>query len=475
MTLLHETVEVERPIEEVFAYVSDFTTTAEWDPTVLSARKLTAGAVGVGTQFEVVCALPVGSVKLLYTLHKLQDNARIELRGHSAFFDVHDTITLRSTAIGTHIDYRAEFTFKPLMASVAALSRKGMEQMGRESVAGLGAALQDEFPLGATSGFTRAADQLVLPGVTLFSRLGYTLGRKRFNPMSASVKDKHMLVTGASSGLGYAAALELARRGATLTLVMRDRKKAERTVADIQRATGNSAIQYELADLGLMADVDALVARMLKRGKPLDVLVNNAGALFNPRGETREGLEQSFALLLLSPYRLTEGLKPLLAKASSPRVINVVSGGMYSQKLDVDALQMPDTREYSGSVAYARQKRALMVLTQEWAANWEEAGITVNAMHPGWADTPGVREALPHFHKLTRYVLRSPEEGADTIVWLAVATEAGSVSGELFLDRQIRPAHLLSSTREAPGERDKLLALLKGFRVPKSAARNAAS
>jgi dehydrogenase/reductase SDR family protein 12 len=475
MTLLHETVEVERPIEEVFAYVSDFTTTAEWDPTVLSARKLTAGAIGVGTQFEVVCALPVGSVKLLYTLHKLQDNARIELRGHSAFFDVHDTITLRSTATGTHIDYRAEFIFKPLMASVAALSRKGMEQMGRESVAGLGAALQDDFPLGATSGFTRAADQLVLPGVTLFSRLGYTFGRKRFNPMSASVKNKHMLVTGASSGLGYAAALELARRGATLTLVMRDRKKAERTVADIQRATGNSAIQYELADLGLMADVDALVARVHKRGKPLDVLVNNAGALFNPRGETREGLEQSFALLLLSPYRLTEGLKPLLAKAPSPRVINVVSGGMYSQKLDVDALQMPDTREYSGSVAYARQKRALMVLTQEWAANWEEAGITVNAMHPGWADTPGVREALPHFHKLTRYVLRSPEEGADTIVWLAVATEAGSVSGELFLDRQIRPAHLLSSTREAPGERDKLLALLKGFRVPKSAARNAAS
>jgi NAD(P)-dependent dehydrogenase (short-subunit alcohol dehydrogenase family) len=474
MTVLHETVEVNRPVEEVFAYVSDFTTTAEWDATAISARKLTAGAIGVGTQFEVICALPVGSVTLLYTVRKLRDNACIELSGQSAFFDVYDTITLRSTKTGTHIDYSAEFTFKPLVATVATLARKGMEQMGRESVAGLGEALQDNFPLTKTSGATRMADHLVLPGVTMFSRLGYTLGRKRFNPMSAYVKNKHMLITGASSGLGYAAALELARRGATLTLVMRDRMKAEQTVADIQRATGNPDIRYELADLGLMADVDALVARLRATGKPIDVLINNAGALFNPRAETPEGLEQSFALLLLSPYRLTEGLKPLLAKAPSPRVINVVSGGMYSQKLDVDALQMPDTPAYSGSVAYARQKRALMVLTQEWAASWRDAGITVNAMHPGWADTPGVRTALPQFRRLTQHILRSAEEWADTIVWLAVATEATTVSGELFLDRQIRPAYLLSSTREAPGEREKLLALLRGFRMPKSARRKAA-
>jgi NAD(P)-dependent dehydrogenase (short-subunit alcohol dehydrogenase family) len=474
MTVLHETVEVERPIEEVFAYVSDFTTTAEWDATAVSARKLTAGAISVGTQFEVVCALPVGSVTLLYTVRKLHDNACIELSGQSTFFDVYDTITLRSTATGTHIDYRAEFTFKPLVATVAALARTGLEQMGRESVAGLGEALQDNFPLSESAGFTRRADQLVLPGVALFSRLGYTLGRKHFNPMSAYVIGKHMVITGASAGLGYAAALELARRGATLTLVMRDRQKAERTVADIQRATGNPDIRYELADLSLMADVDSLVARMHKRGEPIDVLINNAGALFNPRAETGEGLEQSFALLLLSPYRLTEGLQPLLAKAAAPRVINVVSGGMYSQKLEVDALQMPDTPAYSGSVAYARQKRALMVLTQAWAAHWKNAGITVNAMHPGWADTPGVRTALPQFRRLTQSVLRSAEEGADTIVWLAVATEAGKVSGKLFLDRQIRPVHLLSSTREGPGEREKLLNLLAGCRAPKAVRRKAA-
>jgi NAD(P)-dependent dehydrogenase (short-subunit alcohol dehydrogenase family) len=106
-----------------------------------------------------------------------------------------------------------------------------------------------------------------------------------------------------------------------------------------------------------------------------------------------------------------------------------------------------------------------MVMTQEWAKEWADEGIVVNAMHPGWADTPGVRESLPQFRRLTRSVLRSAEEGADTIVWLAVATEAGDASGELFLDREIRPPHLVKSTREPVGEREQLLKLLREFRV----------
>jgi len=465
MTVLQETVQVKRTVEEAFAYVSDFTTTREWDSTVLSARKLTPGAIDVGTEFAVVCALPVGSVKLLYTVQKLQPNKLIELSGTSKFFDICDTITFTRSSGGTRIDYRAEFSFKPLAAPIAALSASRLQKMGRESVAGLGLALADNFPVNATPTLRKIADRLVLPGVSLFSRLGYTLARKRFKPMSASVRNRHMVVTGASSGLGFAAALELAGRGADLTLVMRDRRRAEHTVAALQRETGNPAIRFELADLSLMSDVDALVARMKRQGKPIDVLINNAGALFNPRAETAEGLEQSFALLLLSPWRLTQGLKPLLSKAQAPRLINVVSGGMYSQKLDVDALQMPDSSAYSGSVAYARQKRALMVLTQEWARQWADEGIVVNAMHPGWADTPGVRSALPQFRRLTRSVLRSAEEGADTIVWLAVATEAGSVSGELFLDREVHTPYLLSATQELPGEREKLLTFLQDFRV----------
>jgi dehydrogenase/reductase SDR family protein 12 len=457
MTVLHETADVARPVDEAFAYVSDFTTTIEWDATALRATKMTQGAIAVGTEFKVVCALPVGSITLMYRIEELQANKRIVLSGQSRFFDIQDTISFTPSARGTKIDYRAEFSFKPLFSWLGSLSHSGLESMGRESVAGLAQALQDDFPLALKE---RSKREKLLPELSLFTRMGYRLARKRFHPMSASVKDKHMVVTGASAGLGYVTARELGRRGAELTLVMRDKDKAEKTVAGLQQETGNKSIRYELADLSLMADVDTLVRRLKSRGQAIDVLVNNAGALFNPRGETDEGLEQSYALLLLSPCRLTEGLKPLLLKAEAPRVINVVSGGMYTQKLNVDLLLNESGEDYSGSVAYARQKRALMVLTEEWAKNWADEGIIVNAMHPGWADTPGVQSSLPEFRKITRSALRSTEEGADTIVWLAVASEAGQASGKLFLDREERTTHLMKKTRETANERRKLLGFL---------------
>lgn len=457
MTVLHEQIDVARPAHEAFAYVSDFTTTAEWDSTALRARQLTSGPVAVGTRFEVVCALPLGSVTLIYRVEALQPDELIVLRGTCSFFEVEDTITFTPSARGTLIDYQAAFTFTPAIARFEGMFQAGLERMGRASVEGLAQALEDRFPVDPDD---KEWGERWLPELSLFTRLGYKLGKKRFHPMSASVEGKHMVITGASAGLGYATALELARRGARLTLVMRNPEKAAQTVADLKRETGNKHIRHELADLSLMADVDALVRRLRKRGKAIDVLINNAGALFNPRGETKEGLEQSYALLLLSPYRLTEGLKPLLRKAEAPRVINVVSGGMYTQKLDVDALLNDDGDNYSGSVAYAREKRALMVLTEEWARAWAEDGIVVNAMHPGWADTPGVQAALPEFRSVMRTVLRSAEEGADTIVWLAVATEAGEVSGKLFMDREARSTHMLRRTRESAAERRKLLEFL---------------
>ena len=457
MTVLNETVDVSRPVDEAFAYVSDFTTTTEWDATALRATKLTPGVIAVGTEFEVVCALPIGSINLHYRIEELETNKLIVLRGRSRFFDIQDRISFSPSARGTTIDYRAEFFFKPLFNSLGSLFRKGLEKMGRESVAGLAQALEDDFPLALKE---KPLGEKLLPELSLFTRLGYRMGRKRFHPMSASVTGKHMVVTGASAGLGLETARELARRGAELTLVMRDQGKAESTVAGLKLETGNKNIHYELADLSLMADVDSLVQRLTQQARPIDVLINNAGALFNPRGETAEGLEQSYALLLLSPCRLTEGLKPLLLKAGNSRVINIVSGGMYSQKLIVDSLLNENKASYSGSAAYAREKRALMVLTEEWARDWADDGIVVNAMHPGWADTPGVQNSLPEFRRITSSVLRSVQEGADTIVWLAVASEAGQTSGKLFLDREQRSTHLMKKTRESADERRKLLDFL---------------
>ena len=464
MIELHEKIDVPRPVREAFDYVKDFRTTQEWDATASAAEKLSAGPVEVGTRFRVTCDMPVGSVDLLYTVTHLEQDKSIELHGSCRLFEVNDVIHFSSSSAGTHIDYRATFNFHvPLGPTVAAL-RKGMEKMGYESVQGLKTALEDNYPAPTVSASNARADRWVLPGVARFSRRGYTLGKRHWNPMSAWMGDKHAVITGATSGLGLATARSLAERGAALTLVIRNESRAQDLVNTLQRETGNPNISVEIADLSLMSEVQRLVERLLRTGRPIDVLVNNAGALFNERAETAEGLEQSFALLLLSPYRLTLGVKPLLQAAPQARVINVVSGGMYTQPLKVRWLQARE-QNYSGSVAYARCKRALMVLSEQWADAWKDENIVVNAMHPGWADTPGVESALPGFHRITRRILRSPEEGADTIVWLAVATEAAKVTGALFLDREPRTTHLLSKTEDDAQEREALQPYLDSISV----------
>ena len=327
---------------------------------------------------------------------------------------------------------------------------------------GLQQALMDNFDPPRASRRIALADRLVVPGLWRFTKLGYKASRRHWNPMSARLEDRHALITGATSGLGLAAARELAAMGAQLTLVARDADKAKHVVSELQRQTGNQHIAVELADMSLIADVNALADRMLQAGKPVDMLINNAGALFNPRQETEEGLEKSFALLLLAPYVLTERLHPLLLQSDSPRVVNVSSGGMYSQKIKVDDLQY-QRGHYSGSVAYARAKRGLMIVTEYWADKWSADGIAVNAMHPGWADTPGVEQSLPLFYRATRPLLRSPEEGADTIVWLAASTEAGKVSGKFWLDREQHPTHLVDRTRETQQQREQLIHQLQGL------------
>ena len=135
---------------------------------------------------------------------------------------------------------------------------------------------------------------------------------------------------------------------------------------------------------------------------------------------------------------------------------------MYSQKIQVDDLQS-ENGSYSGSVAYARAKRGLMILTEVWAEKWRKSRIAVNAMHPGWADTPGVETSLPGFYRLTRSLLRSPGEGADTAVWLAAATEAGKVTGKFWLDREQHPSHLFKRTKETAAERAQLLQALQAL------------
>ena len=219
-------------------------------------------------------------------------------------------------------------------------------------------------------------------------------------------------------------------------------------------------MSYEVADLGLIKEVKELAARLNQQGGAIDVLVNNAGALLNPRQTTTEGLEASFALLLLSPYVLSNDLLPLLKESGKARIINVSSGGMYAKRISVSNLESTKG-EYSGADAYARAKRGLVMMGEEWAKDWAEFGITIHNMHPGWALTPGLEVGLPGFATKMRRVLRDPKEGADTIIWLGAATEVAKTSGLFWLDRVPHTTHLSSKTQETPEQREALITALK--------------
>lgn len=284
--------------------------------------------------------------------------------------------------------------------------------------------------------------------VLSYTNIGYKIRARDFRP-HPRMDGQTVVVTGATSGLGLAAAKQMAGLGADLVIVGRNAEKLERVSSLLGGAT------TALADLSLIAEVRRL-ADQLSRLESIDVLVNNAGVLVNERTETSEGLELTFATNLLSHYILTEALIPKLIDSAPSRIINVSSGGMYTQKIRPHDLET-ERIEYKGPDAYARTKRGQVILTEVWADRLADSGVVVHSMHPGWADTPQVADTLPGFHKIVGRFLRTPEQGADTIVWLASSPEAALETGKFWLDRQARPTHFFERTRESLAKRHEFL------------------
>ncbi len=262
------------------------------------------------------------------------------------------------------------------------------------------------------------------------------------------MRGKVVVITGGTSGIGEVAALRLAGMGARIVLIARDRVRGEATLTRLR--SGNTGVSHSIhyGDLSRISEMKRLAAEIAAAEPRIDVLINNAGAMFGSRQETPDHLERTFALNHLAYFVLTLGLRDRLFASSPARVVNTASDAHRGNMLDFDDLQ--STQAYRGFKVYGQSKLCNILFTRELAHRWSGKGITANCLHPGFVatrfgDSSGGLLSLAT--RLGKAFAMSPEKGAETIVYLASSPEVAGVSGEYF--HQGRPA---TPTAEAMDE-----------------------
>jgi len=245
------------------------------------------------------------------------------------------------------------------------------------------------------------------------------------------LQNKTIVITGATSGIGEVAAVRLAEQGARILFVARDGSRADATMAKLRHAGPDAAHKAFYADLSVIAEMKR-VAGELAAEPSIDVLINNAGALFNRRTVTEDGLEKTFALNHLSYFVVTNLLLPRLKPGA--RIVNTASGAHRRAELHFDDLQ--SERGYAGFAVYSRSKLMNILFTRELARRIQGTGVTANCLHPGFVATRFGDQSgglVQHALRLVKPVgAISPEEGAKTVVYLASSPEVAGVSGKYF-------------------------------------------
>ncbi|HME02603.1 MAG TPA: SDR family oxidoreductase [Solirubrobacteraceae bacterium] len=242
-----------------------------------------------------------------------------------------------------------------------------------------------------------------------------------------------VVLTGATRGIGQAGAVELARGGAEVALVGRDPGRVDAVAREARAAGGGAPVHGHVADLMLMSEVRRLAEELDERYDHIDVLANNAGALFGSRRETSEGLERTFALNHLAPFLLTNLLR---GKLAGGRVLTTASDAHTGGRLDLDDLQ--SEHRYGAMRVYGTSKLCNILFTRELARRAPE--LHANCFHPGVVRTGFGKNENGIWRLLTTLAgpfLRSPERGARSLVWLAVADQAASLDGEYVQDEKV--------------------------------------
>jgi NAD(P)-dependent dehydrogenase (short-subunit alcohol dehydrogenase family) len=256
----------------------------------------------------------------------------------------------------------------------------------------------------------------------------------------AVMAGKLCVVTGATSGIGLVAAERLAASGARLILIGRDKARGEAALARIKRHAPGAELTLRYADLSLLAEMNRLAAEIAAAEPRIDVLINNAGAMFTSRSLTADGLERTFALNHMAYFVLANRLRAALAAAAPARIVNVASEAHRGNVLDFADLQ--SARGYRGFRVYGRSKLANILFTRELARRLEGSGITANCLHPGFVasrfgdNNPGLSRVGIGLAK--RFFALSPEQGAETVVYLAASPEVAGVTGGYFDKCRVR-------------------------------------
>jgi retinol dehydrogenase 14 len=266
--------------------------------------------------------------------------------------------------------------------------------------------------------------------------------------MSWEIRGKTVLVTGATSGIGLHASIDLARQGARVVMVGRDPRRSDAALAEVRTRSGSSDVSLLMCDFASQAAVRRLAEDYRRAHDRLEVLINNAGGVNKTRRTTEDGIEMTFAVNHLGGFLLTNLLLDLIVRSAPARIITVSSVGHRQGTLDFEDLEF--TRDYSIMRAYSRSKLANVLFSNELARRLATAGVTSNSLHPGAVDTriwSGAPFWAKPFIQVARLFFIGAEEGGRYIVTLATRPNLGGITGAYFeKDKMIDPAPLATDT-----------------------------
>ena len=267
------------------------------------------------------------------------------------------------------------------------------------------------------------------------------------------MQGKTVVITGGTSGIGEVAAMALARLGARIVLVARNKSRANATLARLRRSAHGLDHCAYFADLTCLAEMKRVAAQIADKEPPIDVLINNAGALLAARRLTEDGLECTFALNHMAYFVVTAGLRERLLASGAARIINTASAAHEGATLDFDNLQ--SAKGFGAVKAYGRSKLCNILFTRELARRLRDTGVTANCLHPGFVATRFADESgglISHLAWLAKFFAISPAEGAETIIYLASSLDVAQTTGQYFYKRL--------PTRPSPAAQDDRSALL---------------